>query len=83
MNDLSYEVINTPTSIIMVIEYAHADFFNYIASKGRLSESKARHFFQQIMSALEYSHSRGIVHRDLKPENILLEDDDIKITDFG
>ena len=83
MNSCSYEVINTPTSIIMVIEYANAEMFNYIAERGKLPEKKAKKLFQQIMSALDYSHSLGIVHRDLKPENILLKDGDIKITDFG
>jgi hypothetical protein len=34
-----YEVITTPTDIIMVIEYAGRELFNYIVEKGRV-----RHF---------------------------------------
>lgn len=44
----------------------------------------ARKFFQQIISALEYTHVHKIAHRDLKPENLLLdENQNIKLIDFG
>lgn len=49
-----------------------------------MSEKRARRFFQQIISGIEYSHRLKIVHRDLKPENVLLDDDlNVKIADFG
>jgi len=28
-------------------------------------------------------HDNGVVHRDLKPENILMDQDTLKIADFG
>ncbi|KAI9314060.1 kinase-like domain-containing protein [Dichotomocladium elegans] len=79
-----YEVIATPTDIIMVIEYAGGELFNYIVEKGRMSEDDARRFFQQIICAVEYCHRHKIVHRDLKPENLLLDaNNNVKIADFG
>jgi carbon catabolite-derepressing protein kinase len=79
-----YEVIHTDTDIIMVIEYAGGELFNYIVENGRMSESIGRRFFQQIMYAVSYSHALRIVHRDLKPENVLLDQDlNVKIADFG
>ncbi|KAJ1674271.1 Protein kinase, partial [Spiromyces aspiralis] len=79
-----YEVITTPSEIIMVIEYAGGELFNYIVEHGKMSESEARRFFQQIISAVEYCHRRNIVHRDLKPENLLLDPfENVKIADFG
>jgi serine/threonine protein kinase len=38
----------------------------------------------QLITGVDYCHSRRIIHRDLKPQNILVtEDKVIKIADFG
>ncbi|GMK57787.1 hypothetical protein CspeluHIS016_0406210 [Cutaneotrichosporon spelunceum] len=81
-----YEVITTPTDVIMVMEYAGEELFNYIVAKGKggMDENEARRFFQQMISAIEYCHRHHIVHRDLKPENLFLDShNNIKIGDFG
>lgn len=79
-----YTVITTPAEIIMVLEYAGSELFNYIVDHGKMQEDKARQFFQQIVCAVEYCHRHKIVHRDLKPENLLLDDQlHVKIADFG
>ena len=79
-----YTVITTPGEIIMVLEYAGGELFDYIVKHGRMSEDKARRFFQQIVCSVEYCHRHKIVHRDLKPENLLLDSDlNVKIADFG
>ncbi|CAD0112859.1 unnamed protein product [Aureobasidium uvarum] len=79
-----YTVITTPKEIIMVLEYAGGELFQYILDHGRMPEDKARKFFQQIVCAVEYCHRHKIVHRDLKPENLLLDDAlNVKIADFG
>lgn len=79
-----YTVITTPSEIIMVLEYAGKELFDYIVTHGKLAENQARKFFQQIVCAVEYCHRHKIVHRDLKPENLLLDDQlNVKIADFG
>ncbi|CAL9077148.1 unnamed protein product [Musa acuminata var. zebrina] len=56
----------------------------YDARHGRLKEDEARKYFQQLINAVDYCHSRGVFHRDLKPENLLLDSNGVlKISDFG
>lgn len=80
----SYSVIKTQNEIIMVLEFAGGELFDYIVSHGKLDETQARRFFQQMICAVEYCHRHKVVHRDLKPENLLLDDQlNVKIADFG
>ncbi|EFW99176.1 carbon catabolite derepressing protein kinase [Grosmannia clavigera kw1407] len=79
-----YTVIKDSNDIIMVLEYAGGELFDYIVKKGRMTEPEARRFFQQMLCAVEYCHRYRVVHRDLKPENLLLDDKlNVKIADFG
>ncbi|KAI9813598.1 MAG: Protein kinase [Pycnora praestabilis] len=79
-----YTVISTPSEIIMVLEYAGGELFDYIVQHGKMAEDSARRFFQQMVCGVEYCHRHKIVHRDLKPENLLLDEFlNVKIADFG
>ncbi|KAK7205413.1 kinase-like domain-containing protein [Myxozyma melibiosi] len=79
-----YDVIKSKDEVIMVIEFAGKELFDYIVQRGKMPEDEARRFFQQIIGAVEYCHRHKIVHRDLKPENLLLDDNlNVKIADFG
>ncbi|KAJ0975508.1 hypothetical protein J5N97_017473 [Dioscorea zingiberensis] len=79
-----YEVMASKTKIYFVIEYVKGgELFNKVA-KGRLKEDVARRYFQQLISAVDFCHSRGVYHRDLKPENLLLDENgNLKVSDFG
>lgn len=78
------EVMATRGRIYFVMEYVKGGELFAKVARGRLKEDVARKYFQQLISAIDYCHSRGVSHRDLKPENLLLdENENLKVSDFG
>ncbi|KAK9947359.1 hypothetical protein M0R45_002988 [Rubus argutus] len=79
-----HEVMASKSKIYFAMDLVRGgELFAKIA-KGRLKEDVARVYFQQLISAIDFCHSRGVYHRDLKPENLLLDEDgNLKVTDFG
>lgn len=80
-----HEVMASKTKIYIVLEFVTGgELFDKIVHQGRLKEDEARRYFQQLINAVDYCHSRGVYHRDLKPENLLLDAyGNLKISDFG
>ncbi|CAD6256782.1 unnamed protein product [Miscanthus lutarioriparius] len=80
-----YEVMGSKTRVYIVLEFVMGgELHDIIATSGRLKEEEARRYFQQLINAVDYCHSRGVYHRDLKLENLLLDvAGNLKISDFG
>ncbi|KAI7752653.1 hypothetical protein M8C21_033238 [Ambrosia artemisiifolia] len=80
-----YEVMGSKTKIFIVLEFVTGgELFDKIVNHGRMQEDEARKYFQQLINAVDYCHSRGVYHRDLKPENLLLDvSGNLKVSDFG
>ncbi|KAE9461400.1 hypothetical protein C3L33_06684, partial [Rhododendron williamsianum] len=72
------QVMASKAKIYIVLEFVTGgELFDKIASKGRLKEDEARKYFQQLINAVDYCHSRG-------PENLLLDANGVlKVSDFG
>lgn len=79
-----YEVLASKTKIYFAMEYVKGGELLAKVLKGKLKEDLARKYFQQLIGAVDFCHSRGVYHRDLKLENLLLDENgDIKVSDFG
>lgn len=79
-------VLRSPQHICLVLEcLSGGSLIDLLMGSGRLDEKQTRSYFRQLISGVEYCHSRGVFHRDLKPDNILLSSDmlTVKVADFG
>ncbi|ONK63606.1 uncharacterized protein A4U43_C07F16990 [Asparagus officinalis] len=63
-----HEVMGSRTKIFIVLEYVTGgELFDKI--DGRIKEDEVRRYFQQLINAVDFCHSRGVYHRDLKISN--------------
>ena len=70
-----YSTFQDETNYYFVFEYASKGNLTRLVNKlKKADESVARFYAAEILSALDYLHSKRIVHRDLKPENILISE---------
>lgn len=69
----------------MTMEYLDGCPLNkFIKQEGGISFKRAWPIIKAIATGLDYAHKQKIVHSDIKPGNIiLLENDDVRIIDFG
>lgn len=55
-----------------------------LLADGSLPLVRVKNLALQVLAGLAGAHERGVVHRDVKPANVMvLEDDHVKVTDFG
>jgi serine/threonine protein kinase len=71
----------------MVFEYMPTNLEDFLQSqikkKKRIPEETIKIMMFQILNGIKELHAKSIAHRDLKPENILMNNNCLKIADFG
>jgi formylglycine-generating enzyme required for sulfatase activity/tRNA A-37 threonylcarbamoyl transferase component Bud32 len=81
-----YELIQVDGLLGMVMEYIDGqELAEYVEDKGKLTESQALKYIEQVGEALIYIHEKGFLHRDIKPHNIMLRagSQQAVLIDFG
>ena len=80
-----YYAFQDKDNLYLVMDYLKGgDLRFHLTRHIRFSEEQTRFFICNIITALEYIHSKNIIHRDIKPENLVLEEEGyVRITDFG
>eukprot|EP01117_Protostelium_nocturnum_P013051 TRINITY_DN4840_c0_g1_i4.p1 TRINITY_DN4840_c0_g1~~TRINITY_DN4840_c0_g1_i4.p1 ORF type:complete len:581 (+),score=165.09 TRINITY_DN4840_c0_g1_i4:218-1744(+) len=81
-----YEVLETQKELMIVMELVAGgqDLLKFVNRRTDFSENAARTIFKQILSAIDYCHSKSIFHRDIKHDNLLVNNEDVvKLIDFG
>ncbi|KAI6672564.1 hypothetical protein NL676_000470 [Syzygium grande] len=78
-----FKVLAPCTKIYIVMEFPKGGELFAKVAEGRFSVDLCRRYFQQLVSAVSYCHSRGVFYRDLKPENLLLDENwGLCVSDF-
>ncbi|GAB3428913.1 serine/threonine protein kinase [Niabella aquatica] len=68
----------------MVMEYVEGNTLEeWISLHKNIPAYKASAIIEQVLAGLVHAHKKGIIHRDIKPANIIINEDDVKIMDFG
>ncbi len=69
---------------LMVMEFVEGRTVGEYLDQGPVPVQNAVGICMEVLSALDYAHSRGIVHRDIKPSNIMITTQgQVKLMDFG
>jgi serine/threonine-protein kinase len=80
-----YEYLELDGAPCIAMEYVDGETIDQrIRSRGSLPLGEALEFFERIVDAVGYLHSRGIIHRDLKTNNVKISESGVvKLLDFG
>ena len=68
----------------IVMEYCSSSLFEYLHnSDDPLDAELILRWMSQLAEGIQFLHANDLVHRDIKTQNVLVENDQIKIADFG
>lgn len=77
------DIKNKKDTIFLILELCNRGTLEDYVLNNDLCEAEIRYLFRQIAEGLQHIHSKNFIHRDIKLNNILLNEDVVKIADFG
>jgi serine/threonine protein kinase len=79
-----HNALREGNQLLMVMEFVNGDTLADLLRTGTLGQLQVSETGSQILTALDYAHSRGVVHSDVKPSNIMISSTGVvKLMDFG
>lgn len=80
-----FDVVQDQTSKIPALVFERVNNVDFRILYPKFTIEDIQHYFTQLLTALDYSHSMGIIHRDVKPQNIMIDPvhRKLKLIDWG
>jgi protein kinase len=77
-------ILTEKEELNLIFEYVNMNLYEFMTKNNReIPEIKIRNIIFQVLQGLNFMHKQNFFHRDMKPENILVNEDQVKIADFG
>jgi eukaryotic-like serine/threonine-protein kinase len=79
-----HTALEVDNQLLMIMEFIDGQTLAEMLRSTSLMLPQALSIGIQVLSALDYAHSRGVVHRDVKPSNVMIDKSGIvRLMDFG
>lgn len=79
-----HNALRVNNQLLMVMEFVSGRTLADLARERALTRDGTLQIAAQVLSALDYAHSKGVVHRDVKPTNVMIDASGrAKLMDFG
>ena len=69
-----HEIMSCSKFFYLIMPPAHGNVHSYLIEKKKIPESEASNIFKQMLTAVQYCHSKGIIVRDFMMWNFVFHD---------